>query len=55
MARNDNTTDLSQRTIPQTFGEAAVLVESLIETRKLRKELGEGPDHCRRTHIRANN
>src|ERR1700682_3633172 len=39
MARNDNTTNLSQRTIPQTFGEAAVLVESLIEARKLRKEI----------------
>jgi hypothetical protein len=42
MATNDNTPDLSQRNIPQTFGEAAVLVESLIEARKLRKEILAG-------------
>lgn len=39
MARNDNTTNLSQYAVPQTIGEAAALVESLIETRKLRKEI----------------
>jgi hypothetical protein len=39
MAINDNTVNLSQCTIPRTFGEAAILEESLIEARKLRKEI----------------
>ncbi|MET4363474.1 hypothetical protein ABIB06_004068 [Bradyrhizobium sp. LB8.2] len=44
MPSNYNTTSPSQRTIPQAFAEAAILVESLIETRKLRKEiLAEAP------------
>lgn len=39
MATSDNAPDLSRRNIPDTFKEAAVLVESLIEARKLRKEI----------------